>query len=133
MVDVESRVFTAVHLAVTTSYPSAKVESTLNLSPSAFPFVSVEEIDNQTYDGTVDSESNENHVAVTYEVNVYSNKAEGKKAEAKAIFTIIDDVMLGMGFTRSMRQPVNMDDSTKYRIISRYRAVISKDYKFYRR
>lgn len=133
MIDAESRVFTAIRNTVTAQYPSAKVESTLNLSPSSFPFVSVEEIDNRTVDETADSWSNENHVSVTYEINVYSNKADGKKAEAKSIFALADTEMLSMGFQRSMHQPVSMDDSTKYRIVSRYRATIDKNYNFFRR
>jgi hypothetical protein len=72
--------------------------------------------------------------AVTYEVNVYSNKQTGKKTECKNIAAVVDEILLAMNFTRSMLEPVpNMADATIYRMTGRYTAVISKDKKLYRR
>lgn len=68
-----------------------------------------------------------------YEVNVYSNKTSGKKAECRAIAAVIDDILLGLGFTRTMKNPVSMDDATIYRMVTRYTAVVSIDQTIYRR
>ena len=69
-----------------------------------------------------------------YELNVYSNKAAGKKAECKHIAAVVDAEMAAMGFTRMMLNPIpNMDDATIYRITGRYRAVVSKNQTLYRR
>ena len=73
-------------------------------------------------------------MAVTYEVNVYSNKTSGKKAECKALAAFIDERLLELNFTRTMLEPVpNQDEATIYRMLGRYRAVISKNKTIYRR
>lgn len=133
MIDIENDVFTKVSSAVLTQFPNAKLSGEEVRSPSEFPFVSIEEADNYTYENTIDSGSNENHAVVMYEINVYSNKGAGKKAECKAIFALIDEVMLSFGFTRTMKNPIKNDTATVYRIIARYTAVVSQEKKFYRR
>ena len=41
---------------------------------------------------------------------------------------------MGLNFTRTMLEPVpNQDDATIYRMLGRYRAVISKEKTIYRR
>ena len=68
-----------------------------------------------------------------YEVNVYSNKTSGKKSECKEIIAVIDDILLGLGFTRTMKNPVSMDDATIYRMVTRYTAIVSTNQTIYRR
>ena len=76
----------------------------------------------------------ENHAEVMYELNVYSNKAKGKKAECKEIAAFIDSKMSALGFTRIMLTPIpNMDDATIYRMTGRYKALISKNNEIFRR
>jgi len=133
MISIENQVFQAVYDAVIALFPAARIESTLNLDPAEFPCVFIEEVDNSTYIQTIDSGSYENHASVTFELNVYSNKKSGRKAEAKDIFGIADEVLIGWGFSRMSRTPAQMDDGTKYRIIARYQGVVSKDGIIYRR
>ena len=60
-----------------------------------------------------------------YEINIYSNKSSGKKAEAKAIANTLDEAMAEKGFTRSFREQIpNLKDATIYRIVIRYQGVI---------
>lgn len=48
--------------------------------------------------------------------------------------TFIDDLMMGLNFTRKMLEPVpNQDGATIYRMLGRYRAVVSKNKTIYRR
>ena len=133
MIDIEYQVFNEVYDAVIAKYPEAKIESTLNLDPAEFPFVSVAETNNATFTSTIDSNSYENHATIAFDVNVYSNKRAGRKAEAKAIYNIVDNVLIELGFARILVNPYTQDDSTKYRIMGRYNAVVSKNGIIYRR
>lgn len=133
MIDIESSVFTTVATALRERFPGIAVESVTTYSPSRFPYVCIEETDNYSLLATRDTASNENHATVVYEVNVYSNRANGKKAEAKAILAAIDSILNGLGFTRLTKTPINLDDATKYRVFARYRAVVSTDKTIYRR
>lgn len=133
MIDVENEVFTNVKTALTEQFPNISVEGVTNNSPSKFPFVCIEETDNYSYTSTRDTNSNENHAVVVFEVNAYSNKTARRKSECKAIISTVDTVMLGLGFTRNAKTPINLDDATKYRIFARYTAVVSRTDIIYRR
>ena len=134
MIDIENAVFNAVATKVREQFPDIYMVGEYVKSPSSFPAVSLVEMDNAIRTDTIDSGSNENHANVMYEVNVYSNKATGKKSECKAIIALIDQEMLALGFVRSTLTPVpNMNDSTIYRMVGRYRASVSADNKIYRR
>jgi hypothetical protein len=70
----------------------------------------------------------ENAARVMYEVNVYSNKDGYRKLEARAIMADVDEILSGLGFTRTMLNPVpNMQDGTIFRLTARYDAVVDKD------
>ena len=133
MIDIENEIFTAVSKAVKEKFPKAKLSPELILSPSHFPCVCIEEIVNSVVTRTQDSGCNENHANVTHEVTAYSDKVGSKKAECKAIMAIVDSVYSDFGFIRTMQTPVPTKDATKYRITSRYKAVVSKDKTIYRR
>ncbi len=133
MIDIENAVFTEVATALRARFSEITVESVTTYSPSKFPCVCIEETDNYSLLSTRDTASNEKHATVVYEVNVYSNKVNGKKTEAKTILAAVDDVMNGLGFTRTTKTPINLDDATKYRGFARYRAVVSTNKTIYRR
>jgi hypothetical protein len=134
MIDIESSVFSIVAQAVREKYPKIFMTGEYVMSPSSFPCVSLVEIDNAVYRNSSTNTVEENHAAVTYEVNVYSNKSTGKKAECKAIIGLIDTQLANLGFTRTMLEPIpNMDEATIYRMLGRYRAVVSKEHTIYRR
>lgn len=59
-----------------------------------------------------------------YEINVYSNKSNGKKSEAKEISNMIDGLMTDMLFTRTFRGQTPNIDRTIYRITLRYQGVV---------
>jgi hypothetical protein len=134
MIDIESEVFDRVATRVREQFPDIFMTGEYVKSPSSFPAVSLIEQDNSIRENTMDSGSNENHANVMYEVNVYSNKTTRKKSECKDIIALIDKEMTAMGFVRSTLTPVpNEYDSTIYRMVGRYRAAVSTDYKIYRR
>ena len=134
MIDIENEVFDRVATKARERFPDIFMAGEYVSSPSSFPAVSLVEMDNSTHEATIDSGSNENHVNVMYEVNVYSNKTTGKKSECKAIMALIDEEMTAMGFVRATLTPVpNEYDSTIYRMVARYRAAVSNDHKIFRR
>ena len=134
MIDIESAVFNRVADRVREQFPDIFMVGEYVNSPASFPAVSLVEMDNSTRIETIDSGSRENHANVMYEVNVYSNKTAGKKTECREILALIDEEMLNMGFSRITLTPVpNENDSTIYRMVARYRAVVSSDLKIFRR
>ena len=134
MIDIESLVFDRVAKRVREQFPDIFITGEYVSSPPSFPAASGMEMDNSIREDTIDSGSNENHANVMYEWNTYSNKTTGKKSECKAIMTLIDTEMTAIGFVRVTLTPVpNEYDSTIYRMVGRYRAVVSTDYEIYRR
>ena len=134
MIDIENEVFNRVATRVREQFPDIFMVGEYVSSPSSFPAASLVEMDNAIREATIDSGSNENHVNVMYEVNVYSNKTTGKKSECKSILALIDEEMTAMGFVRSTLTPMpNEYDSTIYRMVARYRAAVSTNHKIFRR
>lgn len=134
MIDLESPLFTAIATALRSDYPGIFVTGEHVPIPACFPAVSITELDNATDRRTRTNSSDEQFAEVMYEVNVYSNRTNGKKAEARTIIGTIDDMLLKYGFERVMLQPIpNLDDATIYRMTGRYRAVVSSNLTIYRR
>lgn len=134
MIDMENEIFNEVSERVRVKYPNIFMTGEYVKSPSSFPCVSLVEADNATFRNSQTSDGKENHAAVMYELNVYSNKTKGKKAECKEIVVFIDEILMELNFTRLMLEPVpNQDEATIYRMLGRYRAVISKNKTIYRR
>lgn len=134
MIDCEYEVFNTVSKSVRAEYPDIYLTGEYVKSPPSFPAGSIVEMDNTVYSSTQTSSENENHASLMYEVNVYSNKTKGKKSECKEIIALVDKEMTNLGFSRTMLQPIpNMDDATIYRMIARYKAVVSKNKIIYRR
>lgn len=127
MIDIENEVITLLYNAVHPTYDTAQFESTLNLSPSVFPCICVEEVSNLTYNSSADSKSNENHASVIIEINIFTNLTSGKKAQAKAISKLIDGAMVSTGFQRTMSNPAALNNGTMYRMILRYSGVVSSN------
>lgn len=134
MIDMENEIFNEVSAQVREQYSDIFMTAEYVKTPPSFPCVSLVEVDNATFRNTQTAEGKENHVAVMYELNVYSNRTKGKKAECKEIAAFIDEILMGLNFTRTMLEPVpNQDNATIYRMLGRYRAVISKEKTIYRR
>ncbi|MDL2302046.1 hypothetical protein LJC58_06810 [Lachnospiraceae bacterium OttesenSCG-928-D06] len=134
MIDIESEIFDMVSAKVRAKYPKIFMTGEYVKSPSTFPCVSLIEADNASYQKSQTTDSVENHVSVLYEVNVYSNKTNGKKTECKDIVSIIDSELAKFGFTRTMLNPIpNEEDATIYRMVGRYKAIVSKNNTIYRR
>ena len=134
MIDIETEVFDIISAQVRKKYPKVFITGEYVKSPPSFPCVSLVETDNQVYRNTRSTDSIENHAQLLYELNVYSNKVRRKKAECKEIISLIDERMELIGFTRTMMAPIpNEADATVYRMVARYRAIVSKENVIFRR
>ena len=119
MIDCENEVYTRIVRMLREKFPGINVAGEYTKTPSSFPHVSITQSDNSTI--------------VMFEINVYSNKSEGKKTECKSIAKAIDEKMFSMNFRRLAFTPVpNLEDATIYRIIARYSAATDGE-NFYRR
>lgn len=123
MIDIETDVFSPIAQAIKAEFPGAFVTGEYVKAPAAFPHVSIVESDNYMTVRHLDTADSERFSTLMYEVNVYSNKATGKKSECKSIMALIDNLMYGLNFTRLSMAPIpNLEDATIYRITARYRA-----------
>lgn len=127
MIDCESDVFDTVAAELRSKHAGIFVAGEFVDSPAKFPAVTIVEADNRIFE-RMRTRRIENAVRVMYEVQIFSNKASGKKAEAKSIADTADGVFASLGFTRTMRSQVaNLKDATIYRIVCRYEAVVGEN------
>lgn len=130
----EPEIFTGAKAAALVADADVICKGEEELSPAKFPFVSIVEKANSSYDATVDSGSRENHASLTYEVNIYTNDETGKKARAAKIIAAINDYFIGIGFYRTFNQPVpNAANPEIHRRTARFETVMSKDKQTFRR
>ena len=132
MVDCENEVYTKVATALRTQFNNLDVSGDYTLAPASFPHVCFYESDNSVaprYTGNSGSEMDQ----VLFTVEVYSNKAIGKKAEAKKIMNAVDEIMYSINAERLSKLSVpNLNHASIFRYVARYR-VLTDGVNFYRR
>lgn len=134
MIDLESPLFTELAKSLREAYPGIYVTPMYVPVLGRFPAVSIIEADNATYLPTWSNRTMEQYAQVMYEISVYSNLKEGKKSQARAIMNTVDELLQQYGFERMMCQAVqNYSDPTIYRMVGRYRAIVSDNLMIYRR
>ena len=124
MIDISNVIVKKVRTAVTAVYQDAYVVSTNPDSISTYPCIAVVEYDNYTYERSLDNTAAEHHANVVYEINVYTNNADGKREQAKDIIKIVDTVMINNLFTRDLLRPMPNADRSVYRMYARYKGVV---------
>lgn len=126
MIDLENDIFTYVADRLRATHEGISVYGEYVDNLRSLPAVTIVEADNRVF-ARMRTLKIENAVEVMYEANVYSNKANGRKTEAKDIADTMDEAFESAGFTRTFRsQTPNLNDSTIYRITCRYEAVIGR-------
>lgn len=127
MITIENKVVDAIVTELATAYPTAKVGSEYTRTVSKFPYVEVVEMDNSVLQRASYLSQIEVMAQLTYEINIFSNKKDGRKAECKAIAEIVDGVMESLGFYRIMlNQVLNYEDATIYRMVGRWQKIQAK-------
>ena len=86
MIDMETEIFNEVSERVREQYPDIFMTGEYVKTPPSFPCISLVEVDNATFRNSQTTEGKENHVAVMYELNVYSNRTKGKKLSARKLW-----------------------------------------------
>ena len=128
MIDAENQIFTLLATELRAAFPGLYVTGEYEREPKQVPCVSIEEKDNAVWRNCRTNTNVEQKAAVMYEVNVYSNKLNGKKQEAKQIMAVADEVFARKNFSRTMTAPIpNLADATVYRLTSRYQAIVGPD------
>lgn len=128
MIDAENEIYSIIASCLRDAFPGINVTGEYVREPEKFPCVSIEEKNNAIWRNTRTQDNYEHHAAVMYEINVYSNRQNGRKMECRNILNVADDAIVGLGFTRTMLSPVpNLADATIYRLTARYQAVIGTD------
>jgi hypothetical protein len=132
--DIESQVFTRIATELRAQFQGIDVTGMYVPKPASLPSVSVVEMDNSTYLDGMDSSLAEKFTNVAYEVNAYSDKASGRKAECKRIIDVVSTEFRNMGFVRTFSSPIpNPADPGIYRISARYTAVVDEQNRIFRR
>ena len=124
MIDIESKIFMLVYNAVQAKDPSIYVTSETDVAPPSFPAVYVEQIDSYDLPEHRISSRQEIYRVVVTEIQVYSNKASGKKAEAKSIFAVIDNALRGAGLRLTTSNYVDLTDNRNASVSNRNQAII---------
>ena len=131
MIDCENEVYTRIARVLRDKFSGINIAGEYVNAPSSFPHVSITQSDNSVVSEQMTGSAE--MAQVMFEINIYSNKADGRKTECKSIAKVIDDVMFKMNFKRMALTPIpNMEDATIYRIVARYRVMTYGKY-FYRR
>ncbi len=133
MIDIENAVYSRVALGLREAFGEKGifVSSEYTDSPAQFPAAMIFEADNSVYQ-RMRTTSIENGAKLLYQADVFSNLIGRKKAQAQEIMDIIDREFAGMGFTRTMCQPVsNLMDAKIYRMTARYEGIADKTRRIY--
>ena len=126
MLNYANEIFTTVATDLRENHIGITVMGESVRKPSKFPTATIDETENVMVDRLEDSSQEEKFAGVTYKLQVFSNKQNGKKAEARAIFATADAAMRRMGFRRvTYAVTPEIYESTIYQINATYEAVVS--------
>jgi hypothetical protein len=126
MLDFNNEIFTTVAKGVRDAHTGVTVSGEYTRRPSKFPAVTLDETNNVTIDRLEDSSGEEKFAGVTYRLQVFSNKRDRKKSEAREIFATADAEMRRLGFRRvTYSTTPEIYESTIYQITATYEAVVS--------
>lgn len=130
MIDIEIDIFDMVYPYVSPLVPEGGFVNEFVPAPASLPHVYLSEIDNVPDTRTADSGGKEYSCILTYEAQVYART----KQECRDIQVALDSALVGaLGFEKiSSNQVPNLDDTTIYRFVSRYRRGITHSGALYR-
>lgn len=130
MIDCEVKVFNTVYSVAAPLCANKKfVSSIISKTPTAFPAASLIEIDNRTVRRLQGSTPTEVYAQVTYQLDVFATT----KTKCRQVFSAVDDVMIGMNFTRTSGQYIDNAENTEvFRYTARYRAIVDSEGNLYR-
>ena len=132
MISIHAEVFDRLTQQLVSAFSNVKTSSVYTNSPSSYPFVSIEQIGSSVYEQGSDCCEIENFANIAFEINCMA-QGETRMSECYELLEVADSFMKSIGFIRESSTPMQDQNETTYRIISRYSAVVGKDHKTYRR
>ena len=131
MIDYSFEIFNAVATDLRAAYEGIKVVGEYVASPTVFPTVTIDEISNVPVH--MDSAVQNKYAQVTYRVQVFSNLRTGKRAEAREIYSRVDEKLQELGlYAISYSTTPAIYNSEVYCITATYSAVIDRNGAVYR-
>ena len=131
MRSVEEELFHTVATALRTQFTGIFVTGEAVYAPPQFPCVCFYEDDNYTTQDALDSSGTERFCTLRYRIDVYSDKAGGRKGEVKDILAVIEPILYARNFTRDSRAPMSDMGDQIYHVVETCR-VITDGTAFYR-
>jgi hypothetical protein len=131
VIDKSYEIFNAVATDLRSLYSGIKVVGEYVATPTVFPTVTLDEIQNIPVH--LDSSSENKFADVVYRVQVFSNSPDGKRAQARSIYGAVDAKMQALGLLAvSYSTTPAIYNSEIYSITATYRAVIDRNGVIYR-
>lgn len=131
MIDYSNEIFNAVAKHLRSLYKGIQVKGEYVATPAKFPTVTIDEIGN--IPTALDSATANKFADVTYRVQVFSNKENGKRAEAREIYKAVDEKIMELGlFAKTFTTTPAIYNSEIYSITATYGGIISRDGVIYR-
>lgn len=122
MIDIENQIYSPIRTALVNAYEGIFVTSEPTATSAKFPAVSIVQEDNYMSINKLDNSGAERFATIMFQVDVYSNKASGRKSQCKEIMNTIDTMLFALNFTRISLTPIPMANDGYYRLTARYRA-----------
>lgn len=127
-------IYTITANRVLAEYQDCRILNAFVYVPPAFPCMCMVLSDDGTNTSTRDSSKQDKFRDITVTVDVYSNKAEGKKAEAEDIMQIVIDTLYPLNFEMTSCKPTsNTNNASQYRLTATFVATIDKNNTIYTR
>ena len=130
MIDYSNEIFNAVAADLRSTYPRIKVVGEYVSSPTLFPTVTIDEI--QNIPAHLDSAEQPKYASVIYRVQVFCN-GTGKRAKAREIYGTVAGRLHSLGLVGvTYTTTPAMYNSEVYCITGTFRGVIDRDGVIYR-
>lgn len=131
MIDKSNEVFTLVATELRKKFKGISVMGENIDTPKKFPTVTIDEVSNlPTHE---DGKTLNQYARVRYRVQVFSNKENGKRAEARAIYKVVDEVLQSINLKCKAYNPLpSIYNSQIYQITSSYEGIFREDGQTYR-
>lgn len=131
MIDYSNEIFNKVAVRLRSIFSGIRVVGEYVQMPSSFPCVAMDETQNLPVH--LDSAVENKYARVVYRVQVFSNLESGKRAQAREIYSAVDEIMQEMGLIcKSYTTTPEVYNSEIYSITATYEGVIGRDGVIYR-
>lgn len=131
MIDYSNEIFNIVAGDLRSTFKGIKVVGEYVAAPTMFPLVTIDETQNIPVH--LDSGTRNKYAEVVYRVQVFSNSKKGKRAQAREIYSRIEDMMQSLGmFAETYTTTPAIYNSEIYCITVTYRAVVDQEGRIYR-